>query len=137
MLSLTIRILFREMLELFQRAQDSFMALGAERRSARRLDRLSLRLTGMGAKIEQVRTLLGAGHAPGRFDADGSLRAALKGLKEEIREIRCQLAQLRRPSMSQRLQRAFNQLSVIAETTYKAADQLQWEINAHDSAWAC
>ncbi len=136
MLSLTIKLIFRELLEVVHRAADALAALGAQRRSARRLDRLGQRLIAMRSKIEQARELLSAGHAHGPFDADGGVRLSLKELKEEIRDIRLQLSQLRGPAVTPRLQRAFLQLGAIAESTYRAADQLQWEIDAHDSAFS-
>lgn len=117
---------------LYQRAGQALATLGAERRCALRLDRLGDRLELMGERINYLRSRMldDAGEA---IDGDHALRDALKGLKEDIRAIRCQLASLQTPRLTGRLQRAFARLGRIAEATYLSADQLQWEINDHDS----
>ena len=131
MLANTIKNLFGGMLDVFRRAEQAFASLGAERRCALRLDRLGDRLNLMAGRINLLRSrmLEEVGEA---IDTDHALRDALKGLKEDIREIRCQLAGMQSPQLSSRLQRAFARLGQIAEQTYASADKLQWEIEEHD-----
>ncbi len=131
MLSNTIKHLFAHVLEVFRRAECAFASLGAERRCALRLDTLADRLNLMSERINLLRSrmLEEVGEA---IDTDHALRNALKGLKEDIREIRCQLAGMQSPQLSSRLQRAFARLGRIAEATYLSADKLQWEIDEHD-----
>ena len=135
MLSATFKQVLRELTEWVRRAEDSLLALGAERRCARRLDHLAGRLHEMGGKIDGLRTRLAGNRIEEPVDADFSLREALKGLKEDIREIRLQLAAMQRDYRSARLQRAFMHLGATAEQTYARADKLQWEIAAHDERW--
>lgn len=132
MIHTAFRYFLREVAGVFQRFEAGLAALGAERRCAVRLDHLAERLGGMGARINLVREKLGGCGMDNPVDIDAALRSALKHLKEDIREIRCQLAQLRRPGASARLQRAFAHLSQVAEATYTSADKLQWEIEEHD-----
>ena len=131
MLSATIKTLLREVLDMLRRAEQALAALGAERRCALRLDRLGDRLREMDARINVLRSRMGeeVGEA---LDTDHALRDALKGLKEDIREIRCQLAGMHSPQLGARLQRAFSRLARIAEETYSSADKLQWEVDEHD-----
>lgn len=131
MLAATIKHLFRDTLGVVRRVELAIVALGAERRCALRLDRLGDRLTFMGERINLLRSRMTeeAGEA---VDTDHALRNALKGLKEDIREIRCQLAGMQSQRLSARLQRAFSRLGKIAEETYASADKLQWEIEEHD-----
>ena len=131
MLANTIKNLFGNVLDVFRRAEAVLASLGAERRCALRLDRLGDRLNLMGGRINLLRSrmLEEVGEA---IDSDHALRDALKGLKEDIREIRCQLAGMQSPQLSSRLQRAFARLGKIAEQTYASADKLQWEIEEHD-----
>ncbi len=131
MLAATLKHLFRDTMGVFRRAELAFAALGAERRCALRLDRLADRLTVMGGRINLLRSRMTeeSGEA---VDTDYALRNALKGLKEDIREIRCQLAGMQSQRLSARLQRAFSRLGKIAEDTYASADKLQWEIDEHD-----
>jgi hypothetical protein len=131
MLAATIKNLLRDVLDVFRRAEQALASLGAERRCALRLDRLGDRLTTMGGKINQLRAHI-ADEVGEAIDGDHALRSALKGLKEDIREIRCQLAGMQTPQLSARLQRAFARLGKIAEETYASADKLQWEIDEHD-----
>ncbi len=126
------RHFFRELLSLYKAAEDLLVGLGADRRCALKLDRLGDKLMGMGQRIELLRSRMGAGMLTDAIDSDFSLRDSLKGLKEDIRDIRCQLASMQRPTLSARMQRAFARLSKIAEETYAAADKLQWEIAEHD-----
>jgi hypothetical protein len=127
MLAATIR----NVLEVFRRIGPMLASLGAERRCALRLDRLGDRLCDMGARINLLRTRM-AEELGEAVDSDHLLRDALKGLKQDIREIRLQLAGMQSAQLSARLQRAFCRLGKIAEETYSSADKLQWEIDEHD-----
>lgn len=131
MLAATIKTLLREVQEVFQRAQTMLASLGAQRRCALRLDRLGDRLRVMDERINVLRSCMTqeVGEA---VDGNHALRDALKGLKEDIREIRCQLASMQSPQLGGRLLRAFSRLGTIAENTYSSADKLQWEIDEHD-----
>lgn len=131
MLVATIKTLLRDVLEVFRRAELVLASLGAERRCALRLDRLGDRLNVMGERINLLRSRM-AGEIGEAVDSDHMLRNALRGLKEDIREIRCQLACMHSPQLSARLQRSFGSLGHIAEETYSSADKLQWEIDEHD-----
>lgn len=131
MLTGTIKNLLREVQDGFRRAGNMLASLGAERRCALRLDRLGDRLHVMGDRINVLRSCMT--HEVGEaVDGDHALRDALKGLKEDIREIRCQLSSMQSPQLSARLLRAFARLAKIAEETYSRADKLQWEIDEHD-----
>ena len=136
MLGRSVRQLFREVGDVFQRMEQALLALGAERRCAQRLDRLGGRLAGMGARIDVLRSRISGNQIREAVDADWSLRDMLKGLKEDIREIRLQLAAMQREYRSARLQRAFQQLGKVAQETYAKADKLLWEISAHDERYA-
>lgn len=132
MLTLTIKLIVYTIADQWFRFQQVLAAMGAQRRCAMSLDAVGDRLQRMGAKIEHLRTHITAGTAGARVDTDGSLRGSLKSLKEDIRNIRCQLVTLQPPEASARLQRAFARLSKIAEETYASADQLQWQIEEHE-----
>lgn len=132
MLSATIKHLIRDLLDLARRAEQFLLALGAERRCALRLDRVGTRLASMGDRIRQLRARLDGGTLKEALDNDGQLRESLSGLKDDIRTVRCQVASMRTPRLSARLQRAFAKLSRIIEDTYASADQLQWQIDEHD-----
>ncbi len=131
MLAATIKNVLRDVLDVYRRACLALAALGSERRCALRLDRLGDRLSIMGSRINLLRSRMTEelGEA---IDSDHQLRDALKGLKEDIREIRLQLAGMQAAQLSARLQRAFQRLASIAEDTYSSADKLQWEIDEHD-----
>lgn len=122
--------------EVARRAEAYLASLGAERRCAMRLDRIADRLLAMAERITMLRDRMQAGFADEPVDEDHTLRDSLKGLKEDIRGIRCQLAGMHRPQLSARLQRAFSRLGKIAEATYAVADKLQWEIEEHDGKFA-
>lgn len=119
-----------------RRLESFWLSLAAERRCAMRLDGVADRLAAMGRRINELRARLSEGGADEAVDADFLLRDALKGLKDDIRSIRCQLVGLHSPQLSARMQRAFARLSTIAEETYACADKLQWEIGEHDQAFA-
>lgn len=122
--------------ELFRRAELYMVSLGADRRCALKLDRIGDRLLGMGARIRQLRERMEDGFVDEPVDEDCALRESLRGLKEDIRAIRCQLFSMQGPGLSARMQRAFARLSGIAEETYALADKLQWEIEEHDARFA-
>jgi len=122
----------KQVVEVFRRAEQYLTELGAERRCAMRLDRVADRLASMGGRINMLRSRMNEGLGDEAVDCDFMLRDALKGLKEDIRSIRCQLAAAHVPQLSARMQRAFARLSKIAEETYASADKLQWEIAEHD-----
>ena len=133
MTSANIKHFFHEFL---RRAELYMLALGSERRCALRLDRIADRLVTMGARINFLRERIDEGFAGEAIDTDLTLRASLKGLKEDIRGIRCQLVSMQGPQLSARLQRSFGRLAGIAEQTYSSADKLQWEIDEHDERFA-
>ena len=120
---------------LLQRAEAALVALAAERRCAMRLEQIGQRLRLMGDKISLLRSRMREEVMDEPIDPDFCLRESLKGLKEDIRDIRRQLATLQGPQLSARLQRAFARLTKIAEETYASADGLHWEIGEHDQRW--
>jgi hypothetical protein len=122
----------RLFLEVMRRAHAFLAGLVAERRCAMRLDRVADRLASMGGRINLLRARMHDGMVDEAIDTDFMLRDALRGLKDDIRSIRCQLAGMRVADLSRRLQRAFARLSQIAADTYASADRLQWEIADHD-----
>ncbi|UUZ55469.1 hypothetical protein LP419_07160 [Massilia sp. H-1] len=122
----------RLFMEALRRVQEYLVVLGAERRCAMRLDRVADRLACMGGRINTLRASMNEGGADEAIDADFLLRDELRGLKDDIRTIRCQLAGMRVSGLSGRMQRAFARLSRIASETYASADRLQWEIADHD-----
>lgn len=131
MMVATIKNMLRDVQDGMRRAATVFASLGAERRCAVRLDRLGDRLRVMGQRINLLRSCM-AEEVGEAVDCDHALRDALRGLKEDIREIRCQLAGMHSPQLSARILRAFARLGRIAEETYSSADKLQWEIDEHD-----
>lgn len=136
MLSATLKYLFRDLHGLLQRVASWLAGLAAERRCAMRLDRVADRLAGMGERINGLRAsmLEVCGDEP--VDQDATLRLALKGLKEDIRDIRCQISSMRASQCCARIERAIARLHQIAEHTYASADRLQWEIEEHDGRFA-
>lgn len=132
MLGATLKHFIRDLRGIPRRAQAWLLELGAERRCAVRLDAVADRLRAMDMKINMLRARMVEGDTDEAVDGDFQLRDALKGLKEDIRGIRCQLAGMQAPQLSARLQRAFARLGKVAEETYSSADRLQWEIGEHD-----
>ena len=131
MLHLGFKFISNTLGDAWRRFQESLAPVGAQRRSAQRLDALGDRLLQMSGKIERLRTQLGAGM--GRpMDRDGSLRGFLRELKQDIREIRCHLANSHAGRTNPRMMRAVARLIHIAENTYALADKLQWEIDEHE-----
>jgi len=131
MLSSTFKVFIRDVLDVFRRAEQLLMSLGAERRCAMRLDGLSDRLLAMGERIDGLRSRMRGG-VDEMIDIDGTLRDSLKGLKEDISGIRCQLGGMGTKQHSARMQRAFVRLSRVSAHIYARADKLQWEIDEHD-----
>ena len=105
-------------------------------RCARRMEFLAVRLGLMRRKIAAFEASLLNGTFREPVDADYAIRGMLKGLKEDIRHIRCELAAV--PPMAARgfggirLRAAMDKLHAVAEETYVAADRLLWEIGEHD-----
>jgi hypothetical protein len=127
-----VKQLFRDLQQGWHRIEQGVLALGAERRCALRLDRVADRLVAMGERIDLLRARMEADTQRESVDADGALRAALSGLKEDIRGIRCQLAAMHSARLGARMQRAFARLASVAEHTFVRADRLQWEIAEHE-----
>lgn len=136
MFNTAFKSIFRDLYCLVRRVEDALAEIGAERRCAQRLDRLSDRLTGMGSKIDGLRARMQEISVNVPMDEDFSLRGSLKSLKQDIRDIRCQVASLHGANLPPRLQRALIRLSGIAEATYVRADKLQWEIDERASRLA-
>ena len=116
-------------------------AIVADMRAARRLERIATRLAGMRVKIGSLASRLNDGSVTERIDADHSFRDSLIGLKEEIRDVRCLLAQMQEScrygsSLWPPLHRAFEHLTLVARETYSAADQLLWDIDSHEARFA-
>ena len=105
-------------------------------RCARKIESLADRLTAMGRKITSFEASLNAGAFREAVDADCSIRDMLKGLKEDIRNIRCEMSAVPLDSCvglgGQRLGEAIERLQAVAHETYVAADRLLWEIGEHD-----
>ncbi|MGZ8294072.1 MAG: hypothetical protein ACXWVG_13580, partial [Telluria sp.] len=105
-------------------------------RCARRMEHLAMRLGLMRRKIGAFEASLLDGSFREPVDADFAIRAMLKGLKEDIRDIRREMAAV--PPMAARgyggtrLCAAMDKLHAVAEETYAAADRLLWEIGEHD-----
>ena len=95
----------------------------------------------MHGKISAFEASLTAGAFKEAVDADFAIREMLKGLKEDIRHSRCEMAAVPIDSHAglggQRLSAAIAQLHVVAEKTYVAADRLLWEIGEHDLKYIC
>lgn len=143
MLTLAWKILVCEVLLAFHRARrhwHGWIALMPpvvrQMRCARRMESLADRLASMRRKISAFESSLIAGAFKEAVDADFSIREMLKGLKEDIRNIRCEMAAVPMASHrgfgGQRLSAAIAQLHAVAEETYMAADRLLWEIGEHD-----
>lgn len=105
-------------------------------RCARRMNALAARLESMRCKIAAFEASILGGAFKDAVDADFTIRAMLKGLKEDIREIRCEMAAVptaaRTGPGGERLSAAIAHLHSVAQETYVAADRLLWEIGEHD-----
>lgn len=105
-------------------------------RCAHRMESLAVRLASMRRKINAFEASLASGAFREAVDADFTIREMLKGLKEDIRHIRCEMAAVPMASRTgfggQRLGSAIAHLHAVAEETYVAADRLLWEIGEHD-----
>ncbi|MBZ2206894.1 hypothetical protein [Massilia soli] len=140
MLTLAWKILVCEILLALHRAKGHWRALMPpvlrRLRCARKIESLSNRLTAMGRKITSFEASLVAGAFREAVDADFSIRAMLKGLKEDICNIRCEMAAVPPESCAgwggERLGAAIEQLQAVAQQTYVVADRLLWEIGEHD-----
>ena len=143
MLTLAWKILVCEVLLALNRARGrwhelmTFMPPVVRRiRCARRMESLAGRLASMRRKIAAFEASLTAGVFKEAVDADFTIRDMLKGLKEDIRHIRCEMAAVPMSSRTgfggRRLGAAIAQLHAVAEETYAAADRLLWEIGEHD-----
>lgn len=113
-------------------------ALFAEARCARKVEALAMRLTRMGGKIESLRTHLRAASYPDAVDADASFRTMLTELKQDMRALRCEVAnwQADRSAaiFSVRLQVALATIAAVSERIFTLADQLLWELAERDRA---
>ena len=140
MLTLAWKILVCEVLLALHRARghwrDLMPPVLRRLRCARRIESLAARLTAMGRKITTFETSLVAGAFREAVDADFSIRDMLKGLKEDIRNIRCEMSAVPLASCvglgGSRLSTAIERLQTVAQDTYLAADRLLWEIEEHD-----
>lgn len=143
MLTLAWKILVCEVLLALTRARRHWHGLIAlmppsvrRLRCARRMELLAVRLTAMRRKISAFETSLAAGAFKEAVDADFTIREMLKGLKQDIRQIRCEMAAVpvasRTGFAGRRLGTALAHLHTVAEETYVAADRLLWEIGEHD-----
>lgn len=143
MLTLAWKILVCEVLLALNRARGHWHGLMTlmppvvrRLRCARRMESLAERLTSMRRKINAFEASLAAGAFKEAVDADFTIREMLKGLKEDIRHIRCEMAAVPMASRTgfggQRLGEAIANLHAVAEETYVAADRLFWEIGEHD-----
>lgn len=105
-------------------------------RCARRMNGLATRLESMRCKIVAFEASIVGGAFKDVVDADFTIRAMLKGLKEDIREIRCEMAAVPKAARTgpggERLSAAIVRLHSVAQATYVAADRLLWEIGEHD-----
>ena len=140
MLTLAWKILVCEVLLALHRARahwrDLMPPVLRRLRCARRIESLTARLTAMGRKITTFEASLTAGAFREAVDADRSIRVMLNGLKEDIRNIRCEMSAVPLESCvgvgGDRLGAAIAQLQAVAHDTYLAADRLLWEIEEHD-----
>lgn len=144
MLMLAWKILVGEILRACQRARGHWGEIlllvlppGVRQlRCARRMNGLATRLESMRRKITAFEASIVAGAFRNAVDADFTIRAMLKGLKEDIREIRCEMAAVpiaaRTGPGGEHLSAAIDRLHSVAQATYVAADRLLWEIGEHD-----
>lgn len=144
MLTLAWKILVCEVLLAWQRARGhwreillSFLPPVVRRlRCASRMNRLAVRLESMRRKIVVFEASIVGGAFREAVDADFVIRAMLNGLKEDIGEIRCEMAAVPMAARigpgGQRLSAAIAHLHAVAQETYVAADRLLWEIGEHD-----
>ena len=85
MFNTAFKSIFRDLYCFVRRVEDALAEIGAERRCALRLDRLSDRLTGMGNKIDGLRARMLDIRVDAPMDQDCSLRDSLRLLKQDIR----------------------------------------------------
>ncbi|HEY0488069.1 MAG TPA: hypothetical protein VGD30_01015 [Telluria sp.] len=144
MLTLAWKILVAEVLRACQRARGHwgeilllFLPPGVRQlRCARRIYALAVRLESMRCKIMAFEASIVGGAFKDAVDADFTIRAMLNGLKEDIREIRCEMAAVPNAARAgpggEHLSEAIDRLYSVAQATYIAADRLLWEIGEHD-----
>ena len=144
MLPLTLKhflaTLLRPVLVLVRRLARLPAALVVEVRCARRIDAAARRVNAMRTKIGIMSGHLNAGSIQGRVDADRNLRRMLSELKDDLSEMRRDLAQWHvkecRGRTGARLEAAIAQLNRIAADTWSAADRLVLQIEEYDGARA-
>jgi hypothetical protein len=144
MLTLAWKILVAEVMRAWQRARGHWGEMlllllppGVRQlRCARRIYALAIRLESMRCKIMAFEASIVGGAFKDAVDADFTIRAMLSGLKEDIREIRCEMAAVpdgaRTGPGGEHLSKAIARLYSVAQATYIAADRLLWEIGEHD-----
>jgi hypothetical protein len=114
--------------------------LFAQTRCARHIDATARRVAAMGMRIATLSGRLSAGSIPGMVDADRNLRRMLCELKDDLNEMRRDLALWRtqecRGRAGARLEAAIAHLNRIAADTHAAADRLVRQIEEYDSARA-
>lgn len=125
---------------LLRRAARLPAALVVEIRCARRIDAAARRVGAMRTKIGIMSGHLNAGSIEGRVDADRNLRRMLSELKDDLSEMRRDLAAWHvkecRGRTGARLEAAIAQLNRIAADTWAAADKLVLQIEEYDGARA-
>jgi len=113
-------------------------ALVVEMRCARRIDAAARRVGAMRTKIGIMSGHLRAGSIEGRVDADRNLRRMLVELKDDLSEMRRDLAQWHvkecHGRTGARLEAAIAHLNRIAADTWSAADKLVLQIDEYDGA---
>jgi hypothetical protein len=111
--------------------------LFAQTRCARHIDATARRVSAMGLRIATLSGRLSAGSIPGMVDADRNLRRMLCELKEDLSDMRRDLALWRtrecRGRAGARLEAAIAHLNRIAADTHAAADRLVRQIEEYDS----
>ncbi|WP_313703585.1 hypothetical protein [Massilia sp.] len=135
-----VAALLRPVQALFRRVARLPAALVVEMRCARRIDAAARRVATMRGKIAAMSRHLSAGNVPGRVDADRKLRAMLAELKEDLSNMRRDLAHWHvkecRGRVGARLEAAIDQLNRIAADTWTEADRLVVQIEEYDGARA-
>lgn len=135
-----VAALLRPVQALFRRVARLPAALVVEMRCARRIDAAAHRVATMRAKIAAMSCHLSAGNVPGRVDADRRLRAMLAELKDDLSNMRRDLAHWHvkecRGRVGARLEAAIDHLNRIAADTWTEADRLVVQIEEYDGARA-
>lgn len=135
-----VAALLRPVQALFRRVARLPAALVVEMRCARRIDAAAHRVATMRAKISAMSCHLSAGNVPGRVDADRRLRAMLAELKDDLSNMRRDLAHWHvkecRGRVGARLEAAIDHLNRIAADTWTEAERLVVQIEEYDGARA-